>query len=294
MEKTVCQIKVRLYGGLGNQLFQYYAGRYFALQSGSQLVLDDTFNQRINTHTNSDIRQLLPSTSQYFDSNGKGFKSRDAADRFMTLISRKYQTSARISGIVPENLVVDYNLPFIKQKLSLRGYFQDDYYFDYLLSKGIESVPSLINLSQADQENILNLGMEDFVSVHVRGGDYLKLDSEMHCLDSDYYERAIAKVKDVFPGIQCVVFSNDYSYARNVIPKKLGVKYFETNSFSPSVQLILQSRALAHVISNSTYSFWSAKFATNQPLVFAPGKWFKQSELESPKIYPADWNLIPI
>jgi hypothetical protein len=55
--------------------------------------------------------------------------------------------------------------------------------------------------------------------------------------------------------------------------------------------MILMSRASDLIISNSTFSWWSAYISNKETNVVAPNKWFR--DLEDPKmLIPEHWHQV--
>ncbi len=185
------------------------------------------------------------------------------------------------------NLVNSKNIKF------LHGYFQTYYYFDQLppherkielrkRSCWLESIEKKIN----DTNPII---------LHVRGGDYLKLKNDFGLLSTKYYENSLNHIMKTF-GLSAVwVFTNDLNYAKSLFTDKK-FKYFQyinvPNEVSDCEVLIAMSYAQKIIISNSTFSWWSAKLGEEKLCICAPDKWFLNRE-DPDFLIPANWNKIP-
>ena len=108
------------------------------------------------------------------------------------------------------------------------------------------------------------------VGVHVRGGDYNQFNNWL--LSVDYYERAIAAVKERVKDPVFHIFSDDTTYAwsllKDIPGKKNIIHETELTDF------YLMQHCKHNIIANSTYSFWAAMLNKHpDKLVVYPKDW---------------------
>jgi len=110
----------------------------------------------------------------------------------------------------------------------------------------------------------------DYVSIHVRRGDYLiqpNSDLYIDLCATDYYERAIS----LFPDSKFMVFSDDLDWCRQ--------KWGDDSRFAFSIgrdevaDLNYMAGCQGHIIANSSFSWWAA-WLGGGPIV-APREWFQ-------------------
>ena len=92
-------ISVRLFGGLGNQIFQYMAGKWIASERNLLLYVDTSWLQDGYTHSNSSISEF-----QFYKPDSEfGHKHKNLlhlySDRLATIAARKIPIIARIGRI---------------------------------------------------------------------------------------------------------------------------------------------------------------------------------------------------
>lgn len=146
-----------------------------------------------------------------------------------------------------------------------------------------------------------------FTSIHVRRGDYLQHPDRFPQLSTRYWHYAI---KDVFAredvgragGTTFLVFSDDIEWCLQN-QKFLGLDRHEAVFIQGHVRpvpvaarfgepadiydLWLMSRCQAHIISNSSFSWWAA-FLSRDPSPIYPDRWFGD-----PALFATMWNCIP-
>jgi hypothetical protein len=284
------EIRVRLFGGLGNQLFQYYAGIQISRYLGSKLFLDTRWIDRGFGHRGSDLRDFridndvrLITSSTHGDLNFN-------LERIKTIVSREYPAIGEKLGLfVPkgEGFVLPSSQKYIRE---IRGYFQSSEYFSRLTPP-----PNHLALNDEGEDfrDCQEILMGDpFLSVHIRAGDYLKLSGIYLNLSQDYYWKAIESALNSVEVNRVVVFSDNLEYAKSLIGTRYKVEFLPKVPLRASEELVLMSLGAALVIANSTFSYWAA-FRSGQKDVFAPDGWLLNKVL-SADFYPADWTRIPI
>lgn len=187
----------------------------------------------------------------------------------LPLIEKSIPREARIPwGYHPS--VVD-NIP---DNVSLQGHMQSEKYFKHCE----ETIKYYFKFKHETKEK------RNTVAVHFRGGDY---GGGYHpTCSKEYYKNAY----DLFDeGFTFLLFTDDPERAAAVIP----FEYELVNEPHPMRALELMTRCDAHIIANSTFSWWGAWLA-NSRQVIAPAVWFgpEASKLETKDIYPDNWIVI--
>lgn len=121
------------------------------------------------------------------------------------------------------------------------------------------------------------------VAVHFRGGDY---GGDYHpTCTREYYRRAFDYFED---GFKFLLFTDDPERAKEVIPFP-----FELAPEGHSMEhLEMMSKCDAHIIANSTFSWWGAWLADSRRVI-APAHWFgPAAKLDASDIYPENWIVI--
>lgn len=278
-------VRVKLWGGLGNQMFQYALGRSLALKNRTYLQLD---------------------LSEYIVKN-------EAADYIsrnfeLDLFNVSYVTESKENFIVTKVLnyvspvkyvqengfVYDPSVLEKKGRLYLYGYWQCEKYF-----KSIESTirkdftfkkqPNTANTQYLDQIAKVNA-----VSIHFRRGDYITVQTAVNfngICTIEYYKEAIELIKSKVKNPHFFVFSDDLSWVKENIAFEDPHTYVDGNAGEYSYEDMRLMAACKHnIIANSTFSWWGAWLNNNQDkVVVAPKNWFKTEKTD---IIPDRWIKI--
>lgn len=175
----------------------------------------------------------------------------------------------------------------LKGNIKISGYFQSYKYFDdhrdkILKDLNIENIKDLLEKKYGNHS--------DYISLHVRRGDYLKLSDYHHNLDIEYYKSA---TKHFDENSKYLVFSNDIKWCKDNFLFLNNVEFCENKE--DWEDMILMSLCGHNIIANSSFSWWGAWFNTNQDKkVIAPRKWFGPlySNKDTKDLIPPDWIII--
>ena len=214
----------------------------------------------------------------------------------------------------PKNVKVKYNerglnyqrIPNSKGKgLEVYGYFQSAKYFEH----NKEQIIELFTEYKKDIQKKLNKKFpikKKSISIHLRRGDYLKLQHAHVVQTEEYYKQALEKlatkleyksVNDMNKDYTVVVFSDDIKWCQNKCKlfKTLNDVYYMARN-SPIEDMYLMSQCNHNIIANSTFSWWGTYLNTNEgKQVVAPSRWFNPNYMKPEKwadIYCKDWIIV--
>ena len=250
-----------LYGGLGNQLFQYSAALSFSKQYHHELKFINLFNSRYRQeHTKFNLDNLYNLKINYINSYElKKIFGHIKSNYYFNKLAYKFDINFDyiISDKLDKNLVINKNY-------FLCGYFQDYKYLKYaeaILKTLFYQPKDIDNLNEYQlYQEILNTHS---VSLHIRGGDYLANPMRQVC-NYEYYFNAIKKIKYFNSKAIFYIFSDDSNYAKNIL-SKLDIKYrLVDNNFNNAVNLYLMSHCKDNIIANSSFSWWAAYLNNNK------------------------------
>lgn len=147
------------------------------------------------------------------------------------------------------------------------------------------------------------------VAIHVRRGDYKKLQDSHPLCSKSYYMTAMEMFEEEYgtSDILWFVFSDDLDYCRrrSMFNNKKHLVFIDTSSWpkykvydTDTCELLMMSMCNGHIISNSTFSAWgswlSKKYKSNKTI--APKVWFGSKLLEhghtAKDLYMPHWTLI--
>jgi hypothetical protein len=288
-------IVVRIIGGLGNQMFQYAAGRALATKYNVPLKVDlrwmRGYRHRDFLLDKFPISIETPLWNERLKFTWFPFRRRPFF--FYTKIIRKFNKILYMEDDFP------YNTDFwnFGPDRFLFGYFQSEKYFkeyDSLIRKDFsyQYDPSLY-----DKEVVEAIRKSSFTAIQFRRGDYITnkaTSSSIGLCSMDYYEKAVAYLKSKQKDFKLLIFSDDIQWCRQNIKFDRAV-FVERKGGTPLDDMSLAIQCKNIIIANSTFSWWCAWLNTNpKKIVIAPQKWFKSEELNKNAydLIPDDWIRI--
>jgi len=172
--------------------------------------------------------------------------------------------------------------------VSLWGFFQTEKYFKHIQDEIREDFTFNDDILEPCKE-MMSQFEEAPISLHIRRGDFLINSANHHNLGLDYYEKALLE----FPtNIPVLIFSDDPEWCGDQ-------ELFSDDRFmiaegnSSYVDLCLMSLCEAHIIANSSFSWWGAWLANSEKVV-APSIWFgpNNAHLDTKDLYLDHWVKI--
>ena len=296
LKKTNGPVTGRLVGGVGNQLFIYSAARKLAEINNAPLILD--VSQIGVGGTNHGT--LLNETNLFGEFKFLRKKFPKILLRIENKVNRLIEKYLKFNSF-PRGIYFSEVLGFDKKVFALNspiilsGYFQSWRYVEDILPKIQEEIV-LKNYSNwfIGLRTIVN--EEKPIVIHVRRGDYTNLADDFGILGLEYYEKALAQIEEtnLDKKVPIWVFSDDINKARsllsNVSQRKI-VFIDPPANCSALESLLLMTYGGAHVIANSTFSWWSARLSKTTQIVVAPNTWFRYRE-DPIDLLPPEWKLV--
>jgi len=290
-------IILRLRGGLGNQLFQYAAGKSLALYHNTDLKLDlyyykknrarklelDNFNIPIELASRDEVHQFTGSNPII-----RYLNKRENYLRCPSVFSQPHYHFFSDFFSLPSNIY-------------LSGYFQSEKYFNQIRSNLLSWYTPKKALDNANENLISEIKACESVALHVRRGDYAKGEytSFFGTLSDGYYESSIRKIKEKIKNPIFFVFSDDIDWCRKNPLLENAVFISHNKGMDSHKDLILMSHCKHNIIANSTFSWWGAWLNQNpEKLVIAPEVWFRKKYYDGKtSVYPSriynTMDLIP-
>ena len=276
-------------GGLGNQLFQYAAGRTLALRLGMPLALD-------LRHYEGDVLHgfgLSHFNAQFCVAAQEDLPPNRQKSPFSYLLWRGLRLSPRLF----RESELGYNEAFttLSTAVYLKGYWQSERYFrDYAAT--IRADLQIVTPPDAENQRVLN-ELQDVhsVSVHIRRGDYV-LDAATNATHGtctlDYYIKATRLIAER-TGKEPVVyaFSDDPDWVAENLKLPFEMRLMRHNNTTKNHEdLRLMSACRHNIIANSSFSWWGTWLNPSpDKIVVAPKKWFAKPDMHNPDILPVGW-----
>jgi hypothetical protein len=302
-------ITMSLIGGLGNQMFQYAAGKALAERHGVPLALDISGFRDYALRPFLLDRLLVPEAiasvqtepAERPEINFTRAKWKGRIDRLFGKAGLPKLASSPNEYREP-HFHYDPLFEALGPRMSLFGYFQSERYFNSIagdLRNWFSPREPLGDVAAAALKRIEASRLP--VSVHVRRGDYLKPGThEVHgILGESFYRQVFDRLESMI-GLEAeiFIFSDDPAAAEQVLNFIPGsrLNHVRGDPERPWEDMALMARCRHHVIANSSFSWWGAWLNPSpDKIVVAPRAWFVATELSkrnTSDLYPAGWILI--
>jgi hypothetical protein len=288
-------IATMLAGGLGNQMFQYAAGRGLASRLGTGLLLDRSPFGRTSHFAVNRPYEL--------DKLAISAISPGPAARARLLLARRPSAALRkLSGwttMREEFPGFDPRFETMGDGSYLIGYWQSWRYFQNAAQTVYAELQPHAPLSSDSLRLQDSMRRCPSLSLHVRRGDYLTIPTVMNSLGEDYYGSALRFLQARLEGLRSFVFSDDLAWCRQAFePFGLDLIFVDCNSGNDSWQdLFLMSACRHNIIANSSFSWWGAWLGDNgnkaaDRQVIAPKQWFCGEHVSATDRFPPSWVVM--
>ncbi|MBU3612838.1 alpha-1,2-fucosyltransferase [Polynucleobacter sp. MG-27-Goln-C1] len=285
-------------GGLGNQMFQYAAGRALAVNSATDFKLDISEFEGYGLHQGFELGNVFSCPISIADQ--KSIKSilgwQEPKFIRRTLSRKSFSIFRKRSLIFEPNFNYWNGLEQNAGNAYLTGYWQSQRYFETIENLVRQDFTFKLPLSNENKILASRIQEVNSVSIHIRRGDYIHNPSAnaVHGICTlDYYSKAISIFLKEVDAPQFFIFSDDIDWVRLNLevpgsPTFIGHNVGK-NSF---VDMQLMSLCKHNIIANSSFSWWGAWLNPNpHKVVIAPSQWFK-SLINTEDLIPLAWRRI--
>jgi len=275
---------IRVFGGLGNQLFQYSFGIYLSRKYKTD-VFFDVENYTVNTYRNLSLDKMnifLPLAEKRICKKFVKFESLTLNKFYNLFIGNNYFSDENFH---------QFRISDVHKVCYFNGYWQKYYFYKEisenfsftLKTQWIKLIYNEIKQIQSDEFS---------VSVHIRRGDFLtKENSKIYKVcEPSYFLNAETHMMRAHKSerINLYVFSDDINWVKENIKFKSKCIYF--NSENELRDFYLMSLCKKNIISNSTFSLWAAILnKSKDKTVIAPRDWFFDKTINVNDLIPIDF-----
>lgn len=174
-----------------------------------------------------------------------------------------------------------------EDNVDLLGYFQSEKYFNHIR----EDIKNDFSFSESITNYCINFIKDigdEVISLHIRRGDYLNLQSFHPTPPLEYYVEALKRL----PDIPVLIFSDDpdWCFQQELFNSN---RFLISQSDQADFDMCLMTMCNYHIIANSSFSWWGAWLADSKK-VFAPKVWFGPSltHFYTKDLYVDNWEII--
>lgn len=288
-------IIVRIWEGLGNQLFQYAYARSLQQRTQIPIYLDVRHNNRGDLPCEKEEMLTRKLGIQHFKISLKGIRTNEIAalncldktgawGKIQYLLLKQGHRRWRVVSDetvecdLKEDILKPGNNTYVSAHCVNKKYY--DGCRDILLQELRLNKP--IAMSEGLKQVMNN---RNTVSIHIRLTDYLRNPSAV--CKQIYYNNAIRYIESRVDDPCFIVFTDDYKMARKMYKFRANTYWAGEDGYKDYEELILMSRCRHNIIAQSTFSYWGAWLNQNpEKIVVAPRHLFGGS------LYEKGWKVV--
>jgi Glycosyl transferase family 11 len=289
-------IVVQISGGLGNQMFQYAAGRALAARHGTEFVLDSSWIDGSGGSVSTEVRRYelgcFRLAARLVPVEEAGRLQRSLLPSRRPLLRALDEPG--FGRLCPELLDAGDNT-------YLRGYWQNVTYFDdaeALVREDFTFRPQ-VAAREAELAAQIEESPQPTVSLHVRRSDYVTdpgVRDRMGTLDAEYYSRALDALGSGLGSMRLFVFTDDPDWCTaNLRLSEQDVVVGATRAEGEKWAAIMHLMTLCdhHLLANSSFSWWGAWLSPRPAkIVVAPRPWLQDPRWDEGGRIPESWVRI--
>lgn len=310
----------RITMGLGNQMFQYAAGKCLSLEKNVPFKVDVASYEGYKLRKYELDVFFAINTAKVSKEELKEFGVRNSVKRVWNKLSRK---KLRMLGLgyeersIPRHILSIYNLFSPPEKRNvyeephfhfhksffkaskhtyLNGYWMSWKYFE----KYEEEIRNEFKIRQNIVEHLDNVASKikatNSVSIHIRRGDFTsQKNSKLHgVIGIEFYRKAIQLLCKKIGKIELFIFSDEIGWAKENLKVNVPAIFISDEITKTAIEdFYLMTVCKHNIIANSTFSWWAAWLNKNSnKIVIAPGKWYNKSIFNYNDVYPPSWIIL--
>lgn len=284
-------------GGLGNQMFQFAAGRSLSLRLNKTFKVDSGEFERYQLR-NYELENVFDLTGMVADKqNLKDLLGWQYSRFVRRFVLKPYGRFFRKSVFAVEpDLKFWPGFQRLKGDKYLIGFWQSERYFKEYSTQIRDDFKFKIPLSLQNQELADEIDSSTSVSIHVRRADYVSNPDTFKkhgACSLDFYHNAVKYIAEKTLCPRFYIFSDDCEWVRKNLELDFPVVFVQHNKGRESYNdMRLMSMCRHNIIANSTFSWWGA-WLNNFPekIVIAPARWFADNIMQNSAmdICPEEW-----
>lgn len=268
---------IKIWGGIGNQLFQYVFGQYLHFKYNIEVKYD--INSFLSTDKLRNPELSALNVEVAYDNRCSLSRCRGIKNRILQWVFQihpKHHFINELAGIRRPKQFKSGHLYFFQ------GYWQNINYYSWLK----ENIPNYsVELEEWPEQLLRYKALIDCccnsLSVHIRRGDYFspKHIGTYGVCDASYFEHAIEFLQKKQGKCQLFIFSDDIDWVKENISLPDDAVIIENYDVPQFAYIYLMSLCKHHIISNSSFSWWGAVLNDQTDgMVIAPKRWTLTSD----------------
>lgn len=295
-------ILIRLWGGLGNQMYQYaLAKKLSILNNNAEIKLDISYFE--NYYWPFELNKLNIKASIankedifHFDNGSLSRKAGKLIEKIPWIRVKDFIRKPFSKVFTEPEVSFNPEVLNIRNDVYLKGYWSSYKYFDDIREVLLEdfSFKEKMNDENKKVSDLIN-STDSSVSLHIRRGDYISLPEAKKVFRSPFedgfYDKAVSEIEKRIDNPEFFLFSDEPEWVKENLKLKHKHRIIDINKGKNNYwDMKLMSLCKHNIIANSTFSWWAAYLNQNKnKLVFAPKAWINDSRYIIEDILPPDF-----
>lgn len=282
-------IKILIYGGLGNQLFQFAFGESLRLSFKN---LEIKYIDLTKYYSAKRVWEL-----GFLNIKPHKVSRKEIISIFLKRILNskinKYSQNLIYFGILNDNQY-DHIFEYLQNKRSfiIDGYWQSEEYFFNNKMK----IKKILNITKKNPINKKETNFEK-VAVHIRLGDYVNTSKgrENHLVcDIEWYKNSINYLKKFNSELKFTIFSDDKKIIESEFSDYKDLEIYDSDYSKSAYEDLYEMSNYDHfIISNSSYSWWASYLGENKNTkIIAPKYWYKNVKTTQIPLFRENWIIL--
>lgn len=290
---------VRIFGGLGNQMFQYALAIALKEEHANEdIFIDSSCMKGYPLHNGYELCRIFNTPIRQASITEVLKVAYPTPHYRLWQLSKHFLPKKKSTILEDKNMTYIPNLIYHKESCMIEGYWQTELYFAKHRNSVIRSY-QFPKFEEGSKNQLLSesLKNKESVSIHVRRGDYLKICNTSGICTLEYYEMAISEVLKRSKPNQFVIFSDDPTWCKINLKRlfmDISTTFVDWNNGEESYRdMQLMSLCTHNIIANSSFSWWGAWLNLNpKKIVIAPSRWMNGPGW--PCVIPESWIKIQV
>jgi hypothetical protein len=292
-------ILVRLWGGLGNQMFQYATAKALALRLNTNLkidlsLLENQIKGPLEPQREFDLR-VFNIEPELASTNEVNFYNPKANSIINKLYAKWLNLRFPNRTYIEKYYHFDRQLNLLKDNTCIVGNWQSPKYFQGFENEIRSELTFREGILIESKELAAEIMESNSVCINVRRSDYLTHPEYSKILGFrglEYLQPAIEKIKCLTGNPSFFIFSDDIKWCNEVLQPIIGGKVIDHNhkGWKFGNYLHLMSLCKHQIIPNSTFGWWAAWLNQNpEKIVIAPKIWYQDKSFDTKDLCPENW-----
>jgi hypothetical protein len=283
-------------GGLGNQMFQYAAGRALAIANSDMLKFDLSYYLNPpagDVPRKYELNNFKVVVEEATDDEIRHFYPQSRVTRMLTKVKRSLGIPQPYYFSDPHfNYLPAFH--FLSADVYLNGYWQSAKYFANIENLIRDEFSPVFSGRQETAGLLKEILSSNSLCINVRRTDFMQNDL-LGCMGTDYYDEAQVIIAQLVGNSKKFIFSDDIAWCKEQfgnMPDTTVVGHEHAGrDFIDYLFLMLSCKHF--IIPNSSFAWWAAWLCTNPyKQVIAPLRWFNDPSVNTSDIVPKEWLRI--